>query len=215
MVSEELMNVLPETFVPGKWDVLCQRGKECYEHSGNRRFRMLIAAHLGQYIASTNRREKTRLVSNIVRIVYARAAKSSGGGFVKRDLLARRWIKLSEKQAHEKVSQALRDARKMNNVGPSSKQVIKEKSAIGKPSAQPQLGSNLEPIPMEVHSSGVSVSTLRHLYKDDISPSKFDMSVVQPSSNPLCEMFNGLSCESLSKMPFHPIDNSLVDLLSY
>lgn len=211
------MNVLPETFVPGKWDVLCQRGKECYEHNGNRRFRMLIAAHLGQYIASTNRREKTRLVSKIVSIVCARAAKSSGGGFVKRDLLARRWIKLSEKQAHEKVSQALRDARKMNKSGPSSKQVTKEKLAIEKPSAQPQLGSNLEPIPMEVHSSGVeiSVSTLRNLYKDDISPSKFDMSVVQPSSDPLCELFNGLSCESLSKMPFHPIDNSLVDLLSY
>ena len=25
-------NLLPPDFVPGKWDVICQRGKECYEH---------------------------------------------------------------------------------------------------------------------------------------------------------------------------------------
>jgi hypothetical protein len=24
--------VLPDSFVPGKWDVICQRGKECFEH---------------------------------------------------------------------------------------------------------------------------------------------------------------------------------------
>ena len=24
--------VLPPGFVPGKWDVICQRGKECFEH---------------------------------------------------------------------------------------------------------------------------------------------------------------------------------------
>ena len=24
--------VLPPSFVPGKWDVICQRGKECFEH---------------------------------------------------------------------------------------------------------------------------------------------------------------------------------------
>lgn len=24
--------VLPPDFVPGKWDVICQRGKECFEH---------------------------------------------------------------------------------------------------------------------------------------------------------------------------------------
>ena len=24
--------LLPEGFAPGKWDVICQRGKECFDH---------------------------------------------------------------------------------------------------------------------------------------------------------------------------------------
>lgn len=30
--EEETMALLPAEFVPGKWDVICQRGKECYDH---------------------------------------------------------------------------------------------------------------------------------------------------------------------------------------
>ena len=30
--EEETLDLLPEEFVPGKWDVICQRGKECYDH---------------------------------------------------------------------------------------------------------------------------------------------------------------------------------------
>lgn len=30
--EDETMALLPEDFVPGKWDVICQRGKECYDH---------------------------------------------------------------------------------------------------------------------------------------------------------------------------------------
>ena len=30
--DEGNVHVLPPSFIPGKWDVICQRGKECFEH---------------------------------------------------------------------------------------------------------------------------------------------------------------------------------------
>jgi hypothetical protein len=30
----EEVQALQSSFVPGKWDVICQRGKECFEHGG-------------------------------------------------------------------------------------------------------------------------------------------------------------------------------------
>lgn len=30
--EDEMLDLLPEEFTPGKWDVICQRGKECYDH---------------------------------------------------------------------------------------------------------------------------------------------------------------------------------------
>jgi hypothetical protein len=32
------MCVLPPAFLPGKWDVICQRGKECFEHGMCKKF---------------------------------------------------------------------------------------------------------------------------------------------------------------------------------
>jgi hypothetical protein len=30
--EERMVGLLPADFVPGKWDVICQRGKECFDH---------------------------------------------------------------------------------------------------------------------------------------------------------------------------------------
>jgi len=107
--EDETMALLPEDFVPGKWDVICQRGKECYDHVGNRRFRMIIDSHLGTYMEVMSRRQKTKIVTTIVSNIRSAAAES-GGGFVRKDLLTRRWFKVTDKLAREKVGQALRDA---------------------------------------------------------------------------------------------------------
>jgi len=107
--EEETLDLLPEVFVPGKWDVICQRGKECYDHVGNHRFRMIIDSHLSTYMEVMSRRQKTRIVSTIVKNIRV-ATEESGGGFVRKDLLTRRWYKVSDKLAREKVGQALRDA---------------------------------------------------------------------------------------------------------
>ena len=80
--EEESMALLPEHFMPGKWDVICQRGKECYDHVGNRRFRMIIDSHLETYMENISRRQKTKIVTTIVKNI--RAAAGSGGGFVRK-----------------------------------------------------------------------------------------------------------------------------------
>lgn len=76
---------------------------------GNRRFRMIIDEHLDTYMEVMSRSQKTKIVTTIVRNIRSNAAQS-GGGFVRKDLLTRRWFKVSDKLAREKVGQALRDA---------------------------------------------------------------------------------------------------------
>mmetsp|Transcript_65442 Transcript_65442/g.98694 ORF Transcript_65442/g.98694 Transcript_65442/m.98694 type:complete len:371 (-) Transcript_65442:84-1196(-) len=107
--AESNADLLPPDFVPGKWDVICQRGKECFEHVGNRRFRMCIDSHLDSYVKVKSRQQKSKIVTSIVQNIR-KAASSSGGGFVRKDLLTRRWFKVDDKLAREKVGQALRDA---------------------------------------------------------------------------------------------------------
>mmetsp|Transcript_8044 Transcript_8044/g.12753 ORF Transcript_8044/g.12753 Transcript_8044/m.12753 type:complete len:419 (+) Transcript_8044:61-1317(+) len=101
--------VLPASFVPGKWDVICQRGKECFEHVGNRRFRMAIDNHLDSYMKVKSRQQKSKIVTSIVEGIK-KSAGCNGGGFIRKDLLTRRWFRVSDKLAREKVGQALRDA---------------------------------------------------------------------------------------------------------
>ncbi|KAL3942727.1 MAG: hypothetical protein SGBAC_003134 [Bacillariaceae sp.] len=124
--EEEPLDLLPEGFVPGKWDVICQRGKECFDHVGNRRFRMIIDSHLSTYMEVMSRRQKTRIVSTIVKNITVAAA--SGGGFVRKDLLTRRWYKVNEKLAREKVGQALRDAIKTKKSSGSQSKSAKRNS---------------------------------------------------------------------------------------
>mmetsp|Transcript_109101 Transcript_109101/g.163150 ORF Transcript_109101/g.163150 Transcript_109101/m.163150 type:complete len:407 (+) Transcript_109101:149-1369(+) len=106
------MVMLATDFTPGDHDVICQRGKDSFEHVGNQRFRKCIDDHLSMYMSATTRQEKSSIVSKIYDEVRERASKPSGG-FVKKDLLTRMWFQVSEKEARDKVGQALRDAIKI------------------------------------------------------------------------------------------------------
>ncbi|KAG7348969.1 hypothetical protein IV203_011566 [Nitzschia inconspicua] len=121
--------VLPPSFVPGKWDVICQRGKECFEHVGNRRFRVTIESHLEKYMEVKSRQQKSRIVSSIVDGIK-HSAGQEGGGFVRKDLLTRQWFRVSDKLAREKVGQALRDAIK-------TRRTITKKSLLKKSDSPP------------------------------------------------------------------------------
>ena len=70
---------------------------------------MCIDSHLESYVEVKSRQQKSKIVTSIVQNIR-KAASESGGGFVRKDLLTRRWFKVDDKLAREKVGQALRDA---------------------------------------------------------------------------------------------------------
>jgi hypothetical protein len=101
------MRLLPENFVPGEFDVICGRGRRVFNHIGNERFRQLVATYLERYQHTSQKLEKSFILSEIV--VAVRRATPSGGGFVKKDNDSERWYEVGDFLAREKTSQAFRD----------------------------------------------------------------------------------------------------------
>lgn len=104
--NSKYMTLLPEDFEPGDMDVLCGRGKRCFNSPGNQRFRKLVSARAEEYAAASTRTDKTFIVCSIVSDVRKGAPK---GGFVKKDSTTGRWYEVGDFNAHEKTSQMFRD----------------------------------------------------------------------------------------------------------
>lgn len=101
------MALLPEVFAPTVWDVVCGRGRKCFNHAGNERLRDVVAGYLEQYSSANSKLEKSYILSDIV----AKVRKDSpDGGFVKRCPETNRWYEVGDFLAREKTSQAFRDA---------------------------------------------------------------------------------------------------------
>ncbi|CAB9529942.1 expressed unknown protein [Seminavis robusta] len=85
-------------------DVLCGRGKESFNHVGNRKFRDIVANVIPGYITATARSVKSDIVMSIVRRVH-----ENGGRFLKQDD-NEVWYVMKPSQCREKVGHAIRDA---------------------------------------------------------------------------------------------------------
>jgi len=92
---------------PRPTDVLCGRGKICFEHKGNDSFRMLIAQHVDSYENSASKKAKMDVIMQVVDTVITR-----GGRFLVRDKekAGGVWIDGGVKQGKKKTGHALRDA---------------------------------------------------------------------------------------------------------
>lgn len=100
------MTLLPEGFAPGDCDVICGRGKKCYNHKGNERFRVRVNDMLAKYVSADSKLAKSGVLSELVDHVRR---ESPDGGFVKQDNNGR-WYEVGDFLAREKTSQAFRDA---------------------------------------------------------------------------------------------------------
>lgn len=98
------MKELDENFKPSENDVICARGKEVYNHEGNRRFRTLVKKHLNTYSSCVTKMQKSRLVNYIVGTVRE---ASPNGGFIKK--IDERWYAVTDRHAREKTGQTMRD----------------------------------------------------------------------------------------------------------
>jgi len=100
------MRLLPEGYGPGEHDVLCGRGRKCFNHAGNVKFRAIVQSFLPQYSKAVAKLEKSYILSDVVEQVR----KNSGvGGFIKKDPDSGRWYEVGDFLAREKTSQAFRD----------------------------------------------------------------------------------------------------------
>jgi hypothetical protein len=90
-------------FEPSDYSVICGRGKENFNHVGNRRFRILTSMSMERYSRTDNNKAtKSAIVSEIVAIV-----RQAGGNFCK--YKRGEWYEVGDYYAREKVSSLLRD----------------------------------------------------------------------------------------------------------
>ncbi|KAL3937434.1 MAG: hypothetical protein SGBAC_007466 [Bacillariaceae sp.] len=92
-------------FTPDEFDVICSRGREANNHTGNVLLQTIIKRAAPKYATAEGKLSKSILVSEIVDVMRRRSA--TGRGFVKR--IGGHWYELEELGASEKVSQTLRD----------------------------------------------------------------------------------------------------------
>jgi hypothetical protein len=95
---------LEQSFSPGIHDVICARGKQAFNHIGNKKLRAIIELSRDAYGAANTKAERSAVVSGVVD-----AIRAHGAGFVKQEKNGQ-WIAVSGNLAREKVGQQLREA---------------------------------------------------------------------------------------------------------
>jgi hypothetical protein len=87
------MRELSEDFQLGDNDVVCGRGRKCFYHIGNQRFRDIVIDMLEKYSESSSKLDKSYIICDVVNMVR----KSSPlGGFVKKDVHTGRYCEVGD-----------------------------------------------------------------------------------------------------------------------
>lgn len=87
------MKPLPEDFVLGEYDVVCGRGRKCFNHIGNQRFRKIVFDCLPKYADASAKLEKTYIICDVVNRIRK---GSPNGGFVKKDPSTGRYVEVGD-----------------------------------------------------------------------------------------------------------------------
>ena len=105
-----VLRILPKDFQPGKYDVLCGKGKAAYVHAGNEHFRNLVTACAEAYAKAEKKDDKTEIVQDLVKYIRELCQKHNGdGGFIRFDKMTRRWYEIGDNAAREKAGQTIRE----------------------------------------------------------------------------------------------------------
>merc|ERR1712241_153241 len=94
---------------PGPYDVICARGKQAYNHPGNKYFRDMIAEMTDKYSKVESKLQRSMIVTEIVDTIRAK-----GNGFIRpmpaNGKNAVEWVECSDVMCREKVGQHFRNA---------------------------------------------------------------------------------------------------------
>jgi hypothetical protein len=143
-MQAEAFNVCPRSSM-GSYDIICGRCKEAFNNVGNRRFRVTIDLYLDEYLKTSSKKEKGKLIVSILR--YLR--QQIGVRFLK-PVKGRsdEYIELGEPEAREKVGHALRDLAVRRNHVTMSEWKLEQKKRKQKETEtkQPQKAAKQEDI---------------------------------------------------------------------
>jgi hypothetical protein len=93
---------LPIEVPTSEYSVVCGRGKDSFDHVGNRRFRTLARLSIQRYSHAVSKGAKSAIVSEIIAAIH-----QAGGIFCK--FKRGKWLEVGKPQAREKVSSLMRD----------------------------------------------------------------------------------------------------------
>mmetsp|Transcript_16027 Transcript_16027/g.20283 ORF Transcript_16027/g.20283 Transcript_16027/m.20283 type:complete len:195 (+) Transcript_16027:41-625(+) len=101
--------MLPDDFTPSSHDIICGKGKDCYDHKGNRWFRHIVSFYVDGYIAAKDSKfKKSKIVSDIFNKIRRYLGRNNG--FVSRDRKNGNWCQVCAAKAREKIGHELRVA---------------------------------------------------------------------------------------------------------
>lgn len=89
---------------PEDMDILCGRDRNYYNHPGNRIYRQMIAQQSLNYISQSSKIDKMKITKSIVQTMQSH----HGSRFIRRRDHSESWEVLSDTQARDKTSHALR-----------------------------------------------------------------------------------------------------------
>merc|ERR1719486_1182486 len=72
-------------------NVICAKGRFAFNNPGNKRFRRIVNEYLHQYDSANNKREKSKVVTEIIERVRMR------GDFIKKDMKTGAFIPIKER----------------------------------------------------------------------------------------------------------------------
>lgn len=87
------MKPLSESFELGEYDVICGRGRKCFNHIGNKRFRKIVKDYLPKYADASAKLDKTFIICDVVNRIRK---NSPNGGFVKKDPMSGRYFEVGD-----------------------------------------------------------------------------------------------------------------------
>ena len=106
---------LPAGYKPADCDVICGRGKDCFNHTGNRRYRETVHKVLPKYVKARTKTEKGLMVLAIIRDIRSRCVANKGTGFLRLDRKKDLWYEIGDDAAREKIGHTIRETLTTND----------------------------------------------------------------------------------------------------
>jgi hypothetical protein len=104
------------------FSVICGRGRDSFNHIGNRRFRILASMHIERYSRADSKVAKTGIVSEIIEVI-----RQADGNFCK--FTKGKWFEVADHHAREKVSSLMRDLLHTQYRSSAKAKIARRKSA--------------------------------------------------------------------------------------